>query len=71
MIREFFRMSKPEEIAIEVTDSCNLDCSFCFNRVCINNKNGENELSTESMKKIIDNIVRSTVRRIRFTGGEP
>lgn len=71
IIRKIFRKSKPEEIVIEVTDNCNLDCSFCFNNICINSKKNKNELSTERIKKVIDNIACSAIRRIRFSGGEP
>lgn len=62
----------PEEIMIEVTPRCNFSCRFCFNKISFA-KNGRKikEFSFEYVKKIIDNIVRSQIKIIRFTGGEP
>ena len=51
-------------MAIEVTNKCNLNCSFCYA-----NSNTKNEqLSIEQMKRAMD-IVKPT--GIAFTGGEP
>ena len=52
------------DLAIEVTNKCNLNCDFCYA-----NSNTKNEqLSIEKMKRAMD-IVKPT--GIAFTGGEP
>ena len=65
------KIAKPREVVIEITDRCNLDCSFCFNKIYNRNRNEEAELNTENLKKIIDHIVLANIRQIRFSGGEP
>jgi len=57
----------PEEVKVELTQRCNLDCKFCFNKIHQRKK----ELSTEEVKKVINNIVNSGIKAVRFTGGEP
>jgi len=61
----------PNEIMVEVTDRCNLDCRFCFNKLCAVHEKEEKELNTESIKSIIDKIRAANVPIVRFTGGEP
>jgi len=61
----------PNEIMIEVTDSCNLDCGFCFNKLYVERRNNKRALNTDSIKRIIDKIIDANVPVIRFTGGEP
>jgi radical SAM protein with 4Fe4S-binding SPASM domain len=55
----------PEEIALEVTKRCNLDCRLCFSR-----KQAIN-IPFAKIKKIINDCVRLGIKTIRFTGGEP
>jgi len=61
----------PREIMLEVTDKCNLNCNFCFNKLRINQRGIAEDLSTENIKKIIDKISTFAVKIVRFTGGEP
>ncbi len=61
----------PNEIMIEVTHRCNLDCTFCFNKLYIKRGEHRRELDTSSVKQIIDKIKISGVKIVRFTGGEP
>ena len=57
-------MIQVRDLAIEVTNKCNLNCDFCYA-----NSNTKNEqLSIEKMKRAMD-IVNPT--GIAFTGGEP
>jgi len=65
------RLSQPREIVIEVTDRCNLNCPFCFNKLYINRIDAAKELAKEEIKKIIMKISEADVKVIRFTGGEP
>ena len=65
------KTSRPREIVIEVTNNCNLNCIYCFNKLYINDKDQENNLDTKSLIKIIDNISHSSIPLIRFSGGEP
>lgn len=57
----------PEEVKVELTHRCNLDCDFCFNK-----KNpSKREPATDEVKSVIDNIYASGISAVRFTGGEP
>jgi radical SAM protein with 4Fe4S-binding SPASM domain len=69
--RLFFSGSAPGEIVLEVTDRCNLDCFFCFNKLYVADRGKRAELGTTQLKFIIDKIQSSGVDVIRFTGGEP
>lgn len=64
--------TKPTEVVIEVTNKCNLNCHNCFNKASFA-KHGRNqkEMSTEYIKKIINNVAKSNIKKIRFSGGEP
>lgn len=62
----------PVEIMIEVESRCNFKCNFCFNEISFA-KHGRaiKPLSTDLIKKTIDNICLFGVKIVRFTGGEP
>ena len=61
----------PNEIVIELTDRCNLNCSFCFNKLYTQPGSRGGGLDTALVKTIIDKIKRAKVPIVRFTGGEP
>jgi AdoMet-dependent heme synthase len=61
----------PSEIMLEVTNRCNLNCEFCFNKIYIPQERKNETLSTSDIKYIIDKIKKSKVQIVRFTGGEP
>jgi len=63
--------SRPREVTIEVTDRCNLDCPFCFNKLFAKDIKKTRELDYYCIKDIIDNISGFGIERIRFSGGEP
>ena len=50
-----------------VTDKCNLNCAYCFNK---NIRTNFNDLSLSKWKKIIDEI-KEHIGTITITGGEP
>lgn len=62
----------PVEVMIEVEPRCNFNCQFCFNKSSFARK-GRNikRLDVGYIKKIIDNISKSGIKIVRFTGGEP
>ena len=62
----------PVEVMIEVESRCNFKCIFCFNRISFASQGfGIHKLESGYIKKIIDNIKKSGVPTVRFTGGEP
>ncbi len=56
----------PKEIAIELTNTCNYKCPFCYKNAQVK---GE-FISDETIYKI-DDTIRNNVRHILLTGGEP
>jgi MoaA/NifB/PqqE/SkfB family radical SAM enzyme len=62
---------RPLNAQIEVTLHCNARCVFCSIWKKDFQKELKEELTTEQMKRIIDDIDRLGVNLISFTGGEP
>lgn len=58
----------PYLVSWNITNRCNLECSYCklgFNNTVVN------ELNLFECKKIIDDLSREKIFMISFTGGEP
>jgi radical SAM protein with 4Fe4S-binding SPASM domain len=65
-LREF--SSKLTPIVVwNITNRCNLKCVHCYAKA----NSIQRELSTEDCKRIIDNLARSAIPLIIFSGGEP
>ena len=60
---------KPRELKIEITDSCNLQCAFCYHGedAC----HGKQFMPEEKVRLWIDWAVENAIPAVRFTGGEP
>jgi Fe-coproporphyrin III synthase len=56
---------KGVRVSIDLTNRCNLQCRHCF--ACL----GTNELNTNQLVKIIDQLPLINTRKIILTGGEP
>lgn len=54
-----------EVVHIEISDQCNMKCSYCYN------EKEKKELSTHDWKFIIKSLVEYGVFQITFGGGEP
>ncbi|MTV21754.1 radical SAM/SPASM domain-containing protein [Staphylococcus delphini] len=54
-------------VYFHVTQRCNLKCSYCYNK---DNLNKADMLKTDTVKSIIDKLVKINVKHINFTGGE-
>jgi len=65
---DFVHADKLNELWIHTNNSCNLTCSHCLVNSSPNEDGG---LSTESIKKIIDEAAVLGTSRFYFTGGEP
>lgn len=59
---------KPLEVKIQLTEKCNFDCWFCFNRQGLQQKK---QMPLETAKKTISKISEEGIEKVRFTGGEP
>ncbi|MFW5867498.1 MAG: radical SAM protein [Armatimonadota bacterium] len=59
-----------ESISVNVTNRCNLNCTFCYNR---DHEDHGNELSSDEMIEALEGIRRWTVRGapLAMLGGEP
>ena len=65
---DFIHADKLNELWIHTNNSCNLTCSHCL----VNSSPSEDKgLSTEAIKKIIDEAATLGTSRFYFTGGEP
>ena len=62
------KLSSPLSVCFQVTRKCNLNCKYCLSSSSIKEEYG---LSTEEIKKIINDLGRIGVNRLDFTGGEP
>jgi len=58
----------PISVWLKLTHACNLNCVYCYGK---SDKPSPNELSTQELKKIIDELVEIHVFGIHFFGGEP
>ncbi|MCP4254869.1 MAG: methyltransferase domain-containing protein, partial [Candidatus Scalindua sp.] len=65
---DFIHADKLNELWIHTNNSCNLTCSHCLVNSSPNEDKG---LSTENIKKVIDEAVVLGTSRFYFTGGEP
>lgn len=68
MIEKINRANAPFYVQFELTERCNNKCYFCYNP--LGHVQG-NELSTEKIKMILDQLHEMNVFRINFNGGEP
>jgi len=65
---DFIHAYKLDELWIHTNNSCNLTCSHCL----VNSSpRGDKGLSTEAIKRVIDEAVILGTSRFYFTGGEP
>ncbi len=63
----------PVEVIIEVTDRCNQDCYYCFNKFEYNlkNRNRRKTMTTDEVMAVIRKVKNAGITHIRFSGGEP
>jgi radical SAM protein with 4Fe4S-binding SPASM domain len=62
-------LRSPVRLYYELTRSCNLKCTYCFNESGPG-RQFPDELRTEEAVRIIDNLRRDHVPELRLTGGE-
>ena len=58
-------------VHLEITGKCNLMCKYCYNSQFNNNKKFCEEMSTETIKKLIDEAKEMGCKKFTFSGGEP
>lgn len=66
-MRNFYK--SPSLIDISITNRCNLKCGFCYAESKV--ETYSNELNTEELKKIFEEIDKLNVHRVAISGGEP
>ena len=65
---EFYE--RPAEVQVDITNKCNFDCLYCYNKA--NSRLKKAELSDEKFLSLIDKIIKElNPVTIVFTGGEP
>lgn len=62
---------KISSIHLEITGKCNLMCKYCYNAQFNDKEKICNEMSTETIKKLIDEAKEMGCERFTFSGGEP
>lgn len=55
-------------LRVSVTERCNLNCVYCGKADCAKK---ENELTPESIYKIVSAFAKCGIKKVRITGGEP
>lgn len=68
MIDKLVRPSAPFYIQLELTEKCNNKCYFCYNPL---GRLAGNELTTDEIKDILNQLNHLGIFRINFNGGEP
>jgi len=75
---EFPQVNFPYDIYVHLTNKCNLQCPYCYNKTDRETKIKLEKrgmvaptMSTEEFKELLAKLVAYGVRRILFTGGEP
>jgi radical SAM protein with 4Fe4S-binding SPASM domain len=63
------KMGLPNEIIIELTNRCNLDCDFCFNRQ--KERSTLKDIPKADVFNILEDMSNSGLEVVRLTGGEP
>lgn len=58
----------PVNVTWEITLKCNLQCSHCLSD---SGAKAENELDSETCKKVLDDLIRMRVFQVNIGGGEP
>jgi len=61
-------LKKPLEIKLQITDSCNFNCDFCFNS---QDSKTKGSISKDNAEKIISKVAEEGIKGLRITGGEP
>jgi GTP 3',8-cyclase len=61
--------SAPRSVRISLTDRCDLACVYC--RPSRKDERLAEHLSWEALAGVIEGLVHTGIRRMRFTGGEP
>jgi len=56
----------PYGVSLEVTAACNIDCVHCYHVAC-----REEELSTDEIRRVLDDLARLGSLELTLTGGEP
>lgn len=70
----FFKTEKPvlNYILFEVTQNCNLHCTFCYNHWKADDKAKKPELSFNETQKTLNKLFsKNQIKHVTFTGGEP
>jgi radical SAM protein with 4Fe4S-binding SPASM domain len=64
-------LSAPIMINLELTTGCNLQCRHCYNFWREDPASFKDNISTEKLDTILENIITSGVYHVVLTGGEP
>jgi AdoMet-dependent heme synthase len=75
---EFPGVDFPYDVYVHLTNKCNLQCPYCYNKTDRETKIKLEKrglvaptMSTDEFKELLDKLITYNVRRILFTGGEP
>lgn len=69
-MNKFTDKKVPYSAQIEVTLKCNAKCSFCSFPI-LSSASKNNEMSTQQIKNLIDQLASLGINALSFTGGEP
>jgi len=66
VLNKLFNISTPLNVMFLITNKCNLKCSYCD--IPLRN---QQELTTDEILKIVDNMASAGTQRLSLLGGEP
>lgn len=67
----FFGVLSPQNIHIEITGKCNLQCKYCYNATYNSPVFIKNELSSDQICRIIEQAKKIGIHNFSISGGEP
>lgn len=70
-VKHFARHGSVAWAVVELTDFCNFNCEWCYASTGYGSKIKRHQMSMDDVKSLIDAFVRSGMRQVTYSGGEP
>ncbi len=64
-------ISAPITCQVEITSQCNNNCLYCYNYWRHSDEITNYRMTSETLNKVLDELIKNKVFHVTFTGGEP